>query len=155
MAVRRGSTFPVRPAAPIKGLSAGDGARCPPLPPRATFLSTFSQVAPTDASLPTRPFLPAELLQLRREEGERKAFCRPGGPALVPELHFEEKLTGATFRRRPLHERLAMLTAITGAAKPASGTTKQAGFLRTGAFVSPSGSSLFAGVFGGAHAGDG
>lgn len=114
MAVRRGSTFPVRPAAPIKGLSAGDGARRPPLPPQAIFLSTFSQVAPNDASLPTRPFLPAELLEPHREGGERKAFCRPGGAALVPELHFEETLTGATFRRRPLQERLGTLAATTG-----------------------------------------
>lgn len=47
MAVRRGSAFPVPPflRPPIKGLSAGDGARCPPPAPRASFLSTFSQVS--------------------------------------------------------------------------------------------------------------
>lgn len=108
MAVRRGSTFPVRPAAPIKGLSAGDGARCPPPPPQASFLPTFSQVGPKRClTPPARPPPPVELVQLRgrRRGSERPSVAR--GPALVP----EERLTGAPFGRRPL------LTVIT---KPAT-----------------------------------
>lgn len=75
MAVRRGSAFPARPAAPIKGLSAGDGARCPPPAPQAIFLSTFSQVSPKRRLAPhppvcLRPPPPVELAELRGEEGE-------------------------------------------------------------------------------------
>lgn len=96
--------LPVRPAAPIKGLSAGDGARCPPPPPptppppRLASCLPFLRLAPNDASphLPISP-PPVELVELRgrRRGSERPSVAR--GPALVP----EERLTGAPFRRWP------------------------------------------------------
>lgn len=49
MSIRWGSGCLGRPAAPIKGLSAGDWACCPPLAPQALFSSTFPRLAPDDA----------------------------------------------------------------------------------------------------------
>lgn len=52
MSIRQGRGCLGRPAAPIRGLSAGDWACCPPLAPQALFPSTFLRLAPDDASLP-------------------------------------------------------------------------------------------------------
>lgn len=112
MSIRRGRGCLGRPAAPIRGLSTGDWACCPPLAPQALFSSTFLRLAPDDASLPASlhpsfPFLSALFLcppwacgapqGVRRSERPSVAW----GLALVPRLYFEEKLTGAPFRRRP------------------------------------------------------
>lgn len=82
MAVRRGSAFPVRPAAPIKGLSAGDGARCPPPAPQAIFLSTFSQVSPKRRLAPHPPVCfppPRGAGGAPRGGGGVKGLLSPGG----------------------------------------------------------------------------
>ena len=95
----------------LEPLSAGDWACCPPLAPQALFPSTFLRLAPDDASLPASlhpPRLPRFSVSPHHHHpgapqgvrwSERPSVAR--GPALVPRLYFEEKLTGAPFRRRP------------------------------------------------------
>lgn len=92
-----------RPAAPIRGLFAGNWACCPPPVPQALFLSTFSQVSPFSPSVP-HP-LPDPSRACGAPQGvrgsERPSVAR--GLALVPRLHFQKKLTGAPFRRQSQH----------------------------------------------------
>lgn len=115
MSIRRGTGCLGTPAAPIRGLSAGDWACCPPLAPQAFFPSTFLRFAPDAASLhaslhPSFPScLPSSSVfsPLSRAHGAPQGVRgseRPSvawGLALVPGLYFKEKLTGAPFRRQP------------------------------------------------------
>lgn len=90
MSGRRGKSCLCGPAAPIRGLSTGDWATCPPLAPRACLLSTFPWLAPrrrlTHCLSPPRLSPPClvsltslELVELHREQGRAKGLLSPEG----------------------------------------------------------------------------